>query len=108
MLKILGIDKEKCIKCEECIASCTVELFSVERKDNMEKEIHFEDPLRFCYRCGHCIAICPTEAILYEGADRPYNFEEAKNPSQLLSYEEFMKFSRSRRSTRIFKQQPLS
>ena len=39
MLKILGIDKEKCIKCEKCIASCTVELFSVERKDNMEKEI---------------------------------------------------------------------
>ena len=108
MLKILGIDKEKCIKCEKCISSCTVELFSVERKDNMEKEIHFEDPLRFCFRCGHCIAICPTEAILYEGADEVYNFKEAKNPSKLLSYEDFMKFSRSRRSTRIFKQKPLS
>ncbi|OLS32657.1 MAG: NAD(P)H-quinone oxidoreductase subunit I, chloroplastic [Candidatus Heimdallarchaeota archaeon AB_125] len=108
MFKILGIDKEKCIKCEKCIQSCSVELFSVERTDDMEKKIHFADTYRFCFRCGHCISVCPTEAILYEGADEAFNFKEAKNPSLLLSYEDFMKFTRTRRSTRVFKNQQLS
>lgn len=108
MVKILGIDSEKCIKCEKCVDVCSVNLFSVKREDKMEKKIVFDDPLRFCFRCGHCIAICPTEAILYEKADPPYNFEEAKNPTKILSYEDYMKFIRSRRSMRKFKDKPLS
>lgn len=108
MLKIQGIDSDKCIKCEKCIASCSVKLFTVIREDNMEKKIQFDDPLRFCFRCGHCIAVCPTEAILYEGADPPYNFKEAKKPSELIGYEDLMKFMRSRRSIRVYKDEPLS
>ena len=108
MLKIKGIDSEKCIKCEKCIPACSVKLFSVVRTENMEKKIHFEDPIRFCFRCGHCIAVCPTEAILYEGADPPYNFKEAKNPPSIINYEDLMKFMRSRRSIRVFKDEPVS
>ncbi len=108
MLKILGIDENKCIKCEKCIPSCSVKLFNVIRETNMEKRIEFNDPLRFCFRCGHCIAVCPTEAILYEGADLPYNFKEAKKPSEIISYENLMKLMRSRRSIRIYKEESLS
>jgi nitroreductase/NAD-dependent dihydropyrimidine dehydrogenase PreA subunit len=108
MFKILGIDKEKCIKCEECITGCSVDLFSVERYENMEKEIKFEDSYRFCYRCGHCLALCPTNAIQYDGADEIYEFKEAKDPTKILNYEDFMKFTRTRRSARIFKDKPLT
>ena len=104
---MIGIDSEKCIKCEKCLEVCSVDLFSVQR-ENMEKKIVFEDPLGFCFRCAHCVAICPTEAILYEGADPPYNFKEAKNPSEIMSYEDFMKFTRSRRSMRQFQAKPLA
>lgn len=107
MLKILGIDKNKCIKCEKCVPSCSVQLYDV-FKEEMEKNVVFEDPFHFCFRCGHCIAVCPTEAIMYEGADPPYNFKEAKNPAELLSYENYMKFIRSRRSVRVYKNELLS
>jgi len=103
-----GIDSEKCIKCEKCIDVCTVNLFSVKREDNMEKRVVFDDSLKFCFRCGLCVAVCPTEAILYEGADPPYNFKEAKTPSDLLSYDDYMKFIRSRRSMRKFKDKSLT
>ena len=107
MLKILGINSEKCIKCEKCVQSCSVELFSVERFKNMGKKIVFDDPLRFCFRCGHCIAICPTEAILFEGTEAPYDFKGEKKPSSILSYEDYMNFTRSRRSIRKFKDKPV-
>ncbi|MHA1198310.1 MAG: nitroreductase family protein [Candidatus Heimdallarchaeaceae archaeon] len=108
MLKIQSIDSEKCINCEKCIPSCSVKLFSVIREDNMEKKIQFEDPLKFCFRCGHCIAVCPTEAINYEGAEPTFNFKEAKAPSNIINYEDLMKFMRARRSIRVYKDKPLS
>lgn len=104
--KILGIDKDKCIKCEDCVKSCSVQLFSVKRED-MEKWIVFDDPFRFCFRCGHCISVCPTNAIQFTSPELPFEFEETNQPSTLLSYENYMKFIRSRRSTRKYTTQPL-
>ena len=101
-LKILGINYERCIKCEKCISSCSPRLFSVEKKE-MEKKIIFHDPYRFCFRCGHCLAVCPTEAINYEGSEPTYEFKEAEDPSELLSYEELLKLTRARRSIRVYK-----
>ncbi len=108
MVKILGIDRERCIKCEKCVEVCTVLLFSVEQnEETMEKSIVFSDSLKRCFRCGHCIAICPTEAIPYEDADAPYNFEEASNPEKILSFDDLMKLVRSRRSIRKYENKPV-
>ncbi|MHA1303318.1 MAG: nitroreductase family protein [Candidatus Heimdallarchaeaceae archaeon] len=107
MLKILGIDSEKCIKCESCVQICLVNLFSVEKLQDMRKKIVFDDTYKFCFRCGHCISICPTKAIDYEGAEEPYEFEEIKKPEELLSYDDLIKVIRTRRTHRAFKEKPV-
>ncbi len=106
-LKIIGIDKEKCIKCEKCIPSCSPRLFAVHRESEVKKEIAFNDPYRFCFRCGHCITICPTDAIIYENAEPPFIFEEASSPEKILSYEDLMKLVRSRKSIRVYQDKPV-
>ena len=101
-LKILGIDRARCIKCEECVNSCSVQLFKVIREENMEKHIEFSDPYGRCFRCAHCLSICPTDAINFEGAESPYFFVEAKNPENIITTEDFMKLVRSRKSIRRY------
>lgn len=108
MVKILGVDRERCVKCEKCVEVCIIRLFSIEQnEETMEKSIVFSDSLKRCFRCGHCIAICPTEAISYEDADSPYNFEEASNPEKILLFDDLMKLVRSRKSIRKYENKPV-
>ena len=106
-MKITGIDQDKCIKCEECIPSCSSRLFAIHRESEIDKEIVFSDPYRFCFRCGHCLLVCPTDAITYEDAEPPYIFEEASNPENILTYENLMKLIRSRKSIRVYQDKPV-
>jgi nitroreductase/NAD-dependent dihydropyrimidine dehydrogenase PreA subunit len=107
-LKINGLNDEKCIKCLDCVKECPSNLYyKPPTKTGERRRVFFEDPLDRCSRCGHCIAICPTEAILFDDADQPMQFEEAKNPSSILDYNNMIKLLRSRRSIRRFKQEPV-
>ena len=60
-MPILGIDDERCIKCQECIKDCPTQNFSLEEN---QEQIVFDGSR--CIFCGHCIAICPEKAIQYE------------------------------------------
>ncbi|MHA1651138.1 MAG: nitroreductase family protein [Candidatus Helarchaeota archaeon] len=103
-MKILGINSEKCINCGQCIADCPQKLYSEVDETN---QIIFEDPYNICILCGHCLAICPTNAIIAEEIEDLYEFEEAKDPSKLLNYENLMKLLRARRSIRRFQDKPI-
>jgi ferredoxin-type protein NapH len=51
------IDKEKCIKCMDCVQECPVYAMtpkSVEVGESLGEN---------CIRCGRCIEVCPDEAI---------------------------------------------
>jgi ferredoxin-type protein NapH len=51
------IDKEKCIKCMDCVQECPVYAMtpiSVEAGESLGEN---------CIRCGKCIEVCPDEAI---------------------------------------------
>jgi len=51
------IDKEKCIKCMDCVQECPVYAItpqSVEEGKSLSEH---------CIRCGRCIEVCPDEAI---------------------------------------------
>ena len=59
-----------------------------------------------CIGCGHCLAICPTQAISLEKLAQsdctPYDKESLPKPEQLSA------LLRGRRSTRQFKNEPVS
>lgn len=104
-MKIKGIDNEKCIKCLECVKECPSGLFEKPvTKIGEKRSVIFKDPNDGCIECGHCVAICPTEAIVYQAEDEILEFEEAKTPENILSYDKLIKFIRVRRSVRRFKE----
>lgn len=50
------VDREKCISCGACVASCPVGAISfVDGKAKIDPSI--------CIKCGTCESICPMEAI---------------------------------------------
>ncbi|MHA2289455.1 MAG: nitroreductase family protein [Promethearchaeota archaeon] len=98
-MPILGIDYEKCNKCQICVRTCP-RYFSF---DNEQDKIIFEDSQNECNLCGRCIAMCPTDAILYENIGDVLAFEEAQDPSALIQYETLHKFMSAKRSVRGYK-----
>ena len=100
-MKIIGIDQNKCIKCGQCINECQARVFYKE-----DDEVKFEDPFDICIKCGHCLAVCAPSAIITEDAEA-FEFEEARDPSQIIDYEYLMRLYRGRRSIRQFKKKEI-
>jgi len=98
-MPIIGIDYEKCNKCEICVRTCPRYF----RKDNEQDKVVFEDPQNECNLCGRCIAVCPADAILYENLGDIFTFEETQDPSILIQYETMHKFMSAKRSMRGYK-----
>jgi ferredoxin len=95
-MPILGIDDEKCTKCQECLRDCPTQNFS------LDGERPVFDGSR-CILCGHCIAACPEGAIIYEDMkDDPLEFRKNEDPSTLISYESLHQFFRAKRSVRRY------
>ncbi len=100
-MKIIGIDQDKCIKCGQCISECQAHVFF--KEDDVVK---FDDPQDICIKCGHCLAVCAPNAILAEDAET-FEFEEARDPSQIIDYNYLLRLYRGRRSVRQFKDKAL-
>ncbi|MHA1268406.1 MAG: nitroreductase family protein [Candidatus Helarchaeota archaeon] len=105
-MKIIGVDFEKCIKCEECIKECPSKLFHKTETENQDGvKIKFIDEFNACIECGHCVSICPKDAILVKkeaGEGDFWEFEELGDISKIIELNTLMKFIRARRSIRRF------
>lgn len=107
-MKILGINKETCIKCLECVRECPIGLYcSPPTENEKNREVIFDNKYNRCNVCGHCISICPTNSILYESEELASEFEEAKDPGSIINFENMMKVLKSRRSVRRYKDKPV-
>jgi len=51
------VDNQKCSGCEECLETCTVNVF--EMKEGKSKPIHEEE----CIGCRNCVDVCKEKAI---------------------------------------------
>ena len=95
------IDENKCIKCFECVRICpTSSLYKKHENLQMAKDAAVR-----CIRCAHCLAICPEDAITI-----PCYTDESEItpiPDFKLDPETILNFMRARRSTRLFKPDPV-
>jgi nitroreductase len=59
-----------------------------------------------CNGCGHCRAICPADAPRLEGMVEA-EYEPSPSPEEIPSPAAFLRFARSRRSVRRYKDRPV-
>jgi len=97
----IDINQESCTRCGACVAVCN-SANVYEQKDDAVQVTNIES----CWSCGQCVAACPTDAIEHSQFfldDCPL-IAKANLPSLDSMVEAF----RERRSTRIYKNRPVS
>ena len=97
----ITIDQDKCNHCGFCVALCNSgDVYA--QKNNTVQVANIEN----CWLCGHCIAVCPTDAINHS----QFLLDDCPQiePSILPSLENMVEAFRERRSTRIYKDKPVS
>jgi len=92
------IDHDKCTQCGLCIEVCV--------RQNLRLGDSLEVISDNCNQCGHCKAVCPEDAIHIPGLD-PSEYETALTRDEIIEPTRLLRFFRARRSTRIYKQQPV-
>ena len=97
------VDQEKCNRDGICVAECPAQLLEIiEDGDFPTPTVDFSDT---CLKCGHCVAVCPNGAL---SLDWLTSDECPSIRGDLeLSPEQAEQFLRSRRSVRIFKDEPI-
>ena len=75
MPKIVIINGQKCVGCEQCLAVCPVNAIRI------EDGVAVVDP-KLCTGCGECLAVCPVEAIT-----SPEQVEEGAAPAEAVAPE---------------------
>ncbi len=98
-MSIIGIDKDKCSNCKQCIQECGRGYFTVDE----EGQVLFNDNSEGCNICGHCIAICPDDAIKTENLDDVETISEFDSPEDIVDSGKLLKLLRAKRSTRRYK-----
>jgi len=98
-MSIIGIDKDKCSNCKQCIQECGRGYFSVDE----DGQVLFNDNSIGCNICGHCIAICPEEAIETENLDDVETISGIDSPENIVESGKLLKFLRAKRSIRRYK-----
>jgi nitroreductase/NAD-dependent dihydropyrimidine dehydrogenase PreA subunit len=97
----ISIASEICTLCGLCVSVCPrgiIELGS--------ETAQIKNPDR-CMLCGHCKSVCPVDAPrLY--ALNGEEFEPVPGPEKMPEPDDLLSFFRSRRSTRIYKKDPVS
>lgn len=96
----ININKDLCCGDALCVKVCPTRHFKMANN----KATLNPTP---CIACGHCIAICPKEALSFQD-DQGEHFGSALDKSLLPSIQSLESTIKFRRSTRFFKNSPLS
>ena len=92
----ITLDADRCTQCGKCIAM--FDGYCITGRSGYP----VFDPL-VCNTCQKCVAICPTRAILVNGV-----YAEKIDSTPVLTADELERFLERRRSTKLFRDKPLS
>jgi len=96
---------ENCIGCGKCIEVCPMGVLTYENDPSISKRpIIFDSEV--CISCGHCIAVCPLNSISHNQLS--LNDSQTIDSFQKLEWNQFINFTRQRRSIRKFRNKPVS
>jgi nitroreductase/Pyruvate/2-oxoacid:ferredoxin oxidoreductase delta subunit len=101
-MAIVEINKEKCTKCNACVAVCASSII-IPQPDGYPRLFPKAD--EFCMRCGHCVAVCPTGAITHK--EMPLEQSPRIDKKLEPSFEQVAQLIKSRRSIREFQDKPV-
>lgn len=100
---MLIIDEGLCKKDGLCVAECPVSVIVMKDQDSFPEAV--EGAETACLKCGHCVAVCPHAALSHEASPLAASTEISRELN--ISLEQAVQFLRSRRSVRLFKDQPV-
>jgi nitroreductase/NAD-dependent dihydropyrimidine dehydrogenase PreA subunit len=100
-MPIITRDEELCARCGICVLTCPASVYVQETQDSIPEAANVE----LCVSCGHCVAVCPKDAIIH--SEFPREKVTLINREILPSPEGALEFMRTRRSIRVFKDQPV-
>jgi nitroreductase/NAD-dependent dihydropyrimidine dehydrogenase PreA subunit len=94
------VDTDKCTGCGLCVRVCSA--YVLEVRDKKAVVARGEG----CFACGHCWAVCPEEAVFHGEASTATSLRPG--PAPAVSPDALQLLIRERRSTRLFKDKPVS
>jgi nitroreductase/NAD-dependent dihydropyrimidine dehydrogenase PreA subunit len=94
------VEIDKCKGCGQCVKVCPALVFELKEK---KSEVRYGEG---CIACGHCWAVCPEEAIIQQEATPSTSLKPG--PGSAVSADTLQLLIRERRSTRLFKDEPVS
>jgi len=102
-MSLLIVDESKCKQDGFCVRDCPTAIIRLKDKESYPEMLPGGE--QSCLTCGHCVAVCPHGALSHKmvplGDCPPIQKELGINEAQVVQ------FLRSRRSIRLFKDQPV-
>ena len=99
---LLSIDREKCTRDGLCALACPARIIHLPEEGPPEMVPGGE---AICIVCGHCVAVCPHGALSHAGV--PMEDSPPVQTELVISREQAVRFLRSRRSIRVYKDRPV-
>jgi nitroreductase/NAD-dependent dihydropyrimidine dehydrogenase PreA subunit len=102
-MSMIEINKQTCTQCGICAAECPG--FVIDFKAGTFPQ-QIKQAENACIGCGHCVAVCPNGSLNHR--DSPFVSSPEILEKLKVSSEQCEQLLKSRRSVRVFKNQPVS
>ncbi|MBF0529911.1 MAG: nitroreductase family protein [Deltaproteobacteria bacterium] len=102
-MELLTIDETRCKQDGICVMECPMSIIRLREKNSFPEMVPGTSGI--CLKCGHCVAVCPHDALRHQQI--PIEDSPPLQKNLLIDEDMTIQFLRSRRSIRVFKDQPV-